>query len=287
MKKIRKAVIPVAGMGTRFLPATKAIPKEMLPIVDKPSIQYIVEEAVKSGIEEILFVTSSYKNAIQDHFDRSYELESRLLENNKIKQLEMIKEIPNLVKCYYIRQGEPLGTGHAIKICKDFLAGEPFAILYGDDIVKSETPCLKQLIDVYEKYDANVMCAVELEDSVIPSKGIVSYSNKETGKINGLVEKPTLDKAPSKDGTIGRYILKPEIFDELETITLVNGEYLLTDAILDLMGKQDFYACKLDGTYHDIGNQFGYIKANIDYGLDREDIKNDLLKYIKEISEKN
>lgn len=287
MQRIRKAIIPVAGMGTRFLPATKSTPKEMLPIVDIPSIQYIVDEAVKSGIEEILFVTSPYKNSIQDYFDRSYELEHRLEKSNKIKQLDMIKNIPSMAKFFYIRQGEPLGTGHAIRICEDFIGGEPFAVLYGDDIVKSDVPCLKQMISIYEKYDCNVMCAVELTDEEIPAKGILSYSDIESGKINGLVEKPLLENAPSHYGTIGRYILKPEIFDELRNIPLVNGEYLLTDAILDLMQKQDFYACKLDGEYHDIGNQFGYIKANISYGLDREEIREKLLDFIKEISGRN
>jgi len=287
MKRIRKAIIPVAGMGTRFLPATKATPKEMLPIVDIPSIQYIVDEAVKSGIEEILFVTSSYKNSIQDHFDRSYELEARLTKSNKMKQVDMIKEIPNMANFYYIRQGEPLGTGHAIRICEQFVAGEPFAVLYGDDIIKSEVPCLKQMIDIYEKYDCNVLCAVELSDEEIPSKGILSYDNIETGKVNGLVEKPLLENAPSKYGTVGRYILKPEIFEELACIPQVNGEYLLTDAMLDLMQRQDFYACKFLGDYHDIGNQFGYIKANIAYGLDREDIREKLTEYLNEIVEKS
>lgn len=287
MKKIRKAIIPVAGMGTRFLPATKSTPKEMLPIVDIPSIQYIVDEAVKSGIEEILFVTSPYKNSIQDHFDRSYELEHRLEKSNKIDKCNMIKDIPNMANFYYIRQGEPLGTGHAIKICKEFIGDEPFAVLYGDDLVKSDVPCLKQMINIYEENDCNVLCALELSDEEIPSKGIISFSDEKSHKINGLVEKPLLENAPSKYGTLGRYILKPEIFEELENIPLVNGEYLLTDAILDLMQKQDFYACIVDGDYHDIGNQFGYIKANIAYGLDRKDIKDRLLNYIEEISKRN
>lgn len=284
MKKIRKAIIPVAGMGTRFLPATKALAKEMLPIVDKPTIEYIVEEAVKSGIEEILFITSPYKKNIEDHFDRSFELEKGLEQNSKLEQLEMVKSISSLASFYYLRQGEPLGTGHAIKLAKNFIGDEPFAILYGDDIVASEVPCLKQLIQVYEKYDCNVLCAEELEDYQIPQKGIIAYEDIESGKISGLVEKPKLEVAPSKHGTLGRYILKPEIFRELEYIPKTNGEYLLTDALLSLMQKQDFYACKVKGTYYDVGNQLGYIRANVEFALSRPDLSEAMREYLKSLN---
>ena len=287
MKRVRKAIIPVAGMGTRFLPATKAMAKEMLPIIDKPTIQYIVEEAVNSGIEEILFITSPYKRNIEDHFDRSFELEERLKRNNKNNTLEMIKGISNLAKFYYIRQGEPLGTGHAALLAKTFVGDEPFAILYGDDIIKSEIPCLKQMIDVYEKYDCNVLCAEELDNYLIPQKGIIEYEDFFSLKVKGLVEKPKLEEAPSKDGTLGRYILKPEIFEELQNLNLVNGEYLLTDALLSLMKKQTFYACKLNGKYYDVGNQFGYIKANIEFALERLDLKEQMNKYLNEFVNKD
>lgn len=283
MRKIRKAIIPVAGMGTRFLPATKALAKEMLPIVDKPTIEYIVEEAVKSGIEEILFITSPYKKNIEDHFDRSFELEKRLEKSNKLEQLEMVKSIPKLASFYYLRQGEPLGTGHAIRLAKNFIGGEPFAILYGDDVVVSETPCLKQLIEVYETYDCNVLCAEELEDYLITQKGIIEYEDVNSGKVKGLVEKPKLEEAPSNHGTLGRYILKPEIFEELETITMKNGEYLLTDALLSLMQKQSFYACKLNGTYYDVGNQIGYIKANVEFALARNDLSDAMREYLRNL----
>lgn len=287
MKKIRKCVIPVAGMGTRFLPATKATPKEMLPIIDKPTIQYIVEEAVNSGIEEILFITSPYKNSVIDHFDRSYELEHRLLKNNKGDKCEMIRAIPDLANFTYIRQGEPLGSGHAIKLAKDFVSNEPFAIMYGDDVMKSDIPVLKQLIDVYEKYDCNVIGVQEVDKKDVSKYGIIEYSDKDNLKIKGLVEKPGIEDAPSFDAGLGRYIVKPEIFDELDNLKLAkNNEYLFTDALLSLMNKQDFYACKFNGKYYDIGNQFGLIKANIEFALDREDLKEDMSTYLKNLNKK-
>lgn len=287
MKKIRKCVIPVAGMGTRFLPATKATPKEMLPIIDKPTIQYIVEEAVNSGIEEILFITSPYKNSVIDHFDRSYELEHRLLKNNKGDKCEMIRAIPDLANFTYIRQGEPLGSGHAIKLAKDFVGNEPFAIMYGDDVMKSDIPVLKQLIDVYEKYDCNVIGVQEVDKKDVSKYGIIEYSDKDNLKIKGLIEKPSIEDAPSFDAGLGRYIVKPEIFDELDNLKLAkNNEYLFTDALLSLMNKQDFYACKFNGKYYDIGNQFGLIKANIEFALDREDLKEDMSTYLKNLNKK-
>ena len=284
MNRVRKAVIPVAGMGTRFLPVTKAVPKEMLPIVDKPTIQYIIEEAVNSGIEEILLITSPYKKAIEDHFDRSYELESRLEKSNKIAQLKMIRDIASMAKIFFIRQGEPLGSGHAINLAKDFVGNEPFAVMYGDDLMKyNDEPVLKQLIDIYNERNCNVIGVQEVDPSLVYKYGIVSYENEDL-KIKTIVEKPKLEEAPSNHAGLGRYIVKPEIFDELATLsTGAGGEYQFTDAMLALMSKQDFYACKFNGTYYDIGNQLGYIKANIDYALDREDIKEGLEEHIKKI----
>lgn len=281
MKKVRKAIIPVAGFGTRFLPVTKAVPKEMLPIASIPTIEYIVKEAVDSGIEEILFVTNPYKKSIEDYFDHHYELEEKLKLNHKDKQLETILKPVDMAAYTFIRQGSPLGTGHAIKICKNFIQNEPFAILYGDDIIDSSVPCLKQMINIYEKYDCNVLCAQELSDEEIPSKGIIEYEDNDELYIKKLVEKPKLEDAPSKFGTIGRYVLKPEIFDELDKINIKNGEYLLTDAFDLLMKYQKFAACKLDGKYYDIGNQFGYLKCNIEFSLKRDDIKECLKDYIK------
>jgi UTP--glucose-1-phosphate uridylyltransferase len=282
MKKIRKVVIPVAGMGTRFLPVTKAIPKEMLPIIDKPTLQYIIEEAVASGIEEILLITSPYKKAIEDHFDRSYELENRLEKSGKITQLELVKNLSSMANIYIIRQEEPLGTGHAISLAKTFVGNEPFAVMYGDDLIDSDVPALKQLIDVYEKYNCNVIGVQQVEKSTVNRYGIIEYENEIAGLIKGLVEKPSIETSPSTSAGLGRYILKPEIFDELELIPKVNGEYLLTDAMVALMKKQPFYDCKFEGTYYDVGNQFGYLKANIEYGLKRADLKEKIENYINE-----
>ena len=284
MKKIRKCVIPVAGMGTRFLPGTKSIPKEMFPIIDKPAIQYIVEEAVDSGIEEILFITSPYKNSVIDHFDRSYELESRLEKNGKNDKLELIKKLSKLAKFTYIRQGEPLGSGHAIKLAKNFIGNEPFAVMYGDDVMMYDKPVLKQLIEIYEKKDSNVIGVQEVPKHLVNKYGIMIYDENDKEKIIGLVEKPKIEDAPSNHAGLGRYIVKPEIFDELEEISKSeSGEYQFTDAMLNLMKKQDFYACKFVGKYFDIGSQLGYLKANVEFSLKREDLKDDVEKYIKEL----
>ena len=284
MKKVRKCVIPVAGMGTRFLPGTKAIPKEMFPIIDKPAIQYIVEEAVNSGIEEILFITSSYKNSVIDHFDRNFELETRLEKSNKLDKLEIVKKISGLANFSYIRQGEPLGSGHAIKLAKSFVGDEPFAVMYGDDVMMYDNPVLGQLIELYEQKDCNVIGVQEIDPELAYKYGIIDYDDKGTGKIKTIIEKPKNEDAPSNHAGLGRYIVKPEIFDELETLSKgAGGEYQFTDAMKALMNKQDFYACKFDGKYFDIGSQQGYLKANVEFALQREDLKKDIKKYIKEL----
>ncbi len=281
IKKIRKCVIPVAGMGTRFLPATKAVPKELFPIIDKPTLQYIVEEAVESGIEEIFFITSSYKNAIVDHFDKSYELENRLKESGKEDKLKIVQEVPNLAKFYYIRQGEPMGSGHAINLAKSFVGDEPFAVMFGDDLMKSDVPVLKQLIDIYEQKDCNVIGVQEVDPKLVYKYGIIEYDNND-GKIKNIVEKPSVQEAPSNHAGLGRYIVKPEIFDELDKLKKgVGNEYQFVDGMKALMQKQDFYACKFDGKYFDIGSQVGYLKANIEFAKDREDLNED--PYIKSL----
>lgn len=281
MKKVKKCIIPVAGMGTRFLPATKATPKEMLPIIDKPTLQYIVEEAVASGIEEILFITSPYKNSVMDHFDKNFELESRLKESGKFDKLHMIENVSSLAKFYYMRQGEPMGSGHAINLAKSFVGDEPFAVMYGDDLMKSEVPVLQQLIDIYEEKDCNVIGVQEVDPSIVYKYGIIEYADEE-GKIKDIIEKPSVEEAPSNHAGLGRYIVKPEIFDELENLKRGAGnEYQFTDGMKALMKKQEFYACKFNGKYFDIGNQFGYIKANIEFALDRDDIKGDLSNYLE------
>ena len=283
MKKVRKAVIPVAGMGTRFLPVTKSVPKEMLPIIDKPTLQYIVEECVESGIEEILFITSPYKRNVEDHFDQSFELETRLERNNKLKELEIVQNISKMCIIYYTRQGEPLGSGHAIKLAKNFIGNEPFAVLYGDDLMQSKTPVLKQLIDVYNKYDCNVIGVQEVDPTLVYKYGIIEFEQGD--KIKSIIEKPSVEEAPSNFAGLGRYIVKPEIFEELEKLSKGKGdEYQFTDGMLALMKSQDFYACKFEGTYYDIGNQLGYLKANIAFALNRADLKDDLKAFLKEIS---
>ena len=287
MKKIRKAVIPVAGMGTRFLPVTKSIPKEMLPIVDMPTIEYIVDEAVASGIEEILFITSPYKKALEDHFDISYELEKRLEESHKEKELAMIKAISKKCKFYYLRQGEPLGSGHAINLAKTFVGDEPFAVLYGDDVMyyKDREPVLKQLINIYEKYNANVIGVQQVDWNLVNKYGIIKYSDESIGKIDTIIEKPKLDAAPSNSAGLGRYIVNSTIFDVLQDLKAGAGnEIQFTDAMKELMTREDFYACKFDAEYYDVGSKIGYLKANINYSLDREDLCDELKVYMKKRS---
>lgn len=284
MKKIRKAVIPVAGMGTRFLPVTKSIPKEMLPIVDVPTIEYIVDEAVASGIEEILFITSPYKKTLEDHFDVSYELEKRLEESHKEKELAMVKAISKKCKFYYIRQGEPLGSGHAINLAAAFVGDEPFAVLYGDDIMyyKGKEPVLKQLIDVYEKYDANVIGVQQVDWDLVSKYGIIKYSDEASGKIDTIIEKPKKEEAPSNSAGLGRYIVNAAIFEVLRDLKAGAGnEFQFTDAMKELMTREPFYACRFDGEYFDVGSKLGYLKATINYALDREDLSEELTAYMK------
>lgn len=284
VKKIRKAVIPVAGMGTRFLPVTKSIPKEMLPIVDIPTIEYIVDEAVASGIEEILFITSPYKKTLEDHFDQSYELEHRLESSNKIKELEMVRAISKKCRFFYIRQGEPLGSGHAINLAKSFVGDEPFVVMFGDDLMyyKDREPVLKQLIDVHEKYNANVIGVQEVDWNLVHKYGIIKYSDEATGKIDTIVEKPKREESPSNSAGLGRYIVNSTIFDILQDLKAGAGnEIQFTDAMKELMKKEDFYACRFDGEYFDVGSKIGYLKANINYALDRDDLRDELLEYMK------
>ena len=283
MKKITKAVIPCAGLGTRFLPITKSVPKEVLPIVDKPTIAYIVDECIEAGITDILIITNPYKKVIEDYFDQNYELENRLKQKNKLKELELIKTNEN-VNIYFLRQGEPLGSGHAIKIAKNFINDEPFAVLYGDDLMKSNKPAIGQLIDIHDKYDCNVIGCLEVDPNTVNRYGIVKLKDNTKDIAEKLVEKPNIGESPSNLAGLGRYVLKPEIFDALEKVPKHdNGEYYLTDAMEILMQQGDFHVCKIDATYYDTGNKLGYIKANIDYALNREDIKDGLKEYINSI----
>ena len=281
MKKITKAVIPVAGLGTRFLPITKSIPKEMLPIVDKPTLSYIIEECIQSGITDILLITSPYKKVIEDYFDQNYELTQRLEEKNKVEELNLLNTKPEKVNIYFIRQGEPKGSGHALKLAKTFVRDDYFVVLYGDDIMKSEVPAVSQLIKVYEKNKCNVIGCLEVDKNLSSKYGMINFENKKTNKIKDIVEKPSPDKTPSTYAGLGRYIVSPRIFEELENLNRgVGNEYQFTDAMKNLMSKEPFYACKLNATYYDTGSKIGYLKANIDFALEREELNKELNKYI-------
>lgn len=284
---IRKAIIPAAGLGTRFLPATKAQPKEMLPIVDKPTIQYIVEEAIASGIEDILIISGRGKRAIEDHFDKSYELEETLEQKGKYALLEEVKEISNLANIHYIRQKEPLGLGHAISCAESFIGREPFAVLLGDDIVESSKPCLKQLIDVYNTYGASIVGVQEIELKDVDKYGIVSPKEQLTDQIHtlhDLVEKPVPNQAPSNMAIMGRYILEPEIFDILKTQEPGSGgEIQLTDAIRNLNKQQTVLSYNFKGKRYDVGDKLGFVKATIDFALNRDDLREDVHAYLREL----
>lgn len=287
--RIKKVIIPAAGLGTRFLPATKAQPKEMLPIVDKPTIQYIIEEAVASGIEDILIVSGRGKRAIEDHFDKSYELEETLANKCKWKLLEEVKQISELANIHYIRQKEPKGLGHAIYCARRFIGDEPFAVMLGDDIVKTESvPCLKQLIDVYEQYQSTVVGVQKVSEADVSKYGIVSYLEGELSTdvyhVKDMVEKPTPEMAPSNSAIMGRYILRPEILDILANIKPGSGgEIQLTDALKELSIKQRVLAYHFDGERYDVGDKFGFIKATLDFALMRDDLREDVMDYLKEV----
>ncbi|MBO7747623.1 UTP--glucose-1-phosphate uridylyltransferase GalU [Paenibacillus sp. MWE-103] len=286
--RIRKAVIPAAGLGTRFLPATKAQPKEMLPIVDKPAIQYIVEEAVQSGIESILIVTGRNKKSIEDHFDKSVELEQLLAEKGKEQLLREVQAIGDMANVHFIRQKEPLGLGHAILCAKQFVGDEPFAVLLGDDILMSEPPALSRLIDLYRRTNRQVVGVREVPDEEVGKYGIVEPAAARTfgaHAVEGLVEKPAFREAPSNLAVMGRYVLKPDIFPVLETLERgAGGEYQLTDALHAMCADEELLALPLAGKRYDIGDKIGYMKAIIEVGLQREELRDALLPYLRELA---
>jgi len=284
--KIRKAVIPAAGLGTRFLPATKAQPKEMLPIVKKPTIQYIIEEAVASGIEEILIITGRNKRAIEDHFDKSFELETILKEKGKNDMLEMVEGISDLADIYYIRQKEPKGLGHAIHCAKTFVGNEPFAVFLGDDIVHNGKPCMKQMIELFEKKEATILGVQEVPEEEVSKYGIVDGESlaDRIYKVKGLIEKPSKNEAPTNIAIVGRYIITPAIFNILETTKPgKGGEIQLTDALIELAKKEEMYAYVFKGKRYDVGNVMGFLEANIEFALRDEDIKPELTEYLKKL----
>lgn len=288
-KRIRKAIIPSAGLGTRFLPATKAQPKEMLPIVDKPTIQYIIEEAIASGIEEILIITGRSKKSIEDHFDRSVELELELSKAGKDEMLEMVHDISEMVDIHYIRQKEPRGLGHAIHCAKTFVGDEPFAILLGDDIVyNDEKPCLKQLIDCYDEYKTSILGVQTVPEENVSKYGIVDGIEIEDRvcKVKGLVEKPSVEDAPSNVAILGRYIVTPKIFEILERTKPGKGnEIQLTDALLELINEEAMYAYNFEGRRYDIGDKLGFLEATVEYALRRDNLKDQFIEYLKGILE--
>ena len=288
MKVIKKAVFPVAGLGTRFLPATKANPKEMLPVVDKPLIQYAVEEAMQSGITELIFVTGRNKRSIEDHFDKNVELEASLMTSNKSLLLESIRSIiPSHVKCIYTRQSEPLGLGHAGLQAKTIINDEPFAVLLADDLTDAKTPVLKQLISQHQKEQASVIAIEDIPKDKTVQYGIVDVSDSKNNlyKINSIVEKPQPKDAPSTLGVIGRYVFNPEIFDCLEKIKPgKGGEIQLTDAIQMLLGQQSIFAYQFEGKRYDCGDKLGFMKANIEFSKRHPEIGKEFIEFLKSIS---
>jgi UTP--glucose-1-phosphate uridylyltransferase len=288
MKKVRKAIIPAAGLGTRFLPATKAMPKEMLPIVDKPTIQYIIEEAVASGIEDIIIVTGKGKRAIEDHFDHAFELEENLIQKEKFDLLEKVKE-PSKVDIHYIRQKEPRGLGHAVWCARKFIGDEPFAVLLGDDIVQAEKPCLRQLMDEYEATLSSIIGVQTVPEEETHRYGIIDPGEKNNRRyqVNNFVEKPVQGTAPSNLAIMGRYILTPEIFMFLDKQELgAGGEIQLTDAIQKLNQIQRVFAYEFKGKRYDVGEKLGFIKTTIEMALQNEELRSELLPYLEEVMEK-
>src|SRR5688572_5540129 len=283
-QKVRKAVFPAAGLGTRFLPATKASPKEMLPLVDKPLIQYAVEEAVDSGIESILIVTGRDKSAIEDHFDISFELEQILQQKGKTDLFDQVRAISEMSRISYTRQREALGLGHAIYQAKDFAGGDPFAALLADDIIDAEIPAIRQMISVFEKYDGPVIATMQVAGEAISRFGVIDAEEIEPNvyKIRDMVEKPPFAEAPSDLAIIGRYIFTPDIFEVIEkTEPGAGGEIQITDAMRRLLKKRPLYAVKLQGIRHDAGDKLGFLIANVEFALKRADIGGDFRDYLK------
>lgn len=288
IKKVRKAVIPAAGLGTRFLPATKAMPKEMLPIVDKPTIQYIIEEAVESGIEDILIVTGKGKRAIEDHFDSVPELEQTLIEKGKSEFLKLVEETTN-INIHFIRQSKPMGLGHAVLQAKAFIGDEPFVVMLGDDIVQADVPCTKQLIEQYNKTESSIIGVQPVSRDVTHRYGIVDLQSTLEGglhKVESFVEKPAPGTEPSNLAILGRYLFTPQIFKFLETQDAgAGGEIQLTDAITRLNEVQRVFAYEFDGKRYDVGEKLGFIQTTLEFALNRDDLRDDVLKMITQLVE--
>jgi UTP--glucose-1-phosphate uridylyltransferase len=288
-KTIRKAIFPAAGLGTRFLPATKAQPKEMLVLVDKPIIQYVIEEAVASGLTSIIIVTGKGKNTIEDHFDVSHELERLLEQRGKTKLLEQVRSISNMINVSYVRQGEQLGLGHAVLMARDLVGDEPFAVMLGDDIIDGPVPCMRQMMNAFESYGGPVVAVQQVPRTDISAYGVIDGEPEgETGRlyrIRDMVEKPPANEAPSDLAIIGRYILTPDIFDALEeTPRDEGGEIQLTNALRRLKKSQPLYGYRFEGTRHDAGNKLGFLRATVEFALKREDLGGPFREYLKSLS---
>ena len=285
---VRKAIFPAAGLGTRFLPATKAQPKEMLPLVDKPIIQYSVEEALASGLNDIIIVTGKGKNAIEDHFDVSVELEAFLEKRGKLDVLAEIRQISNLINVSYVRQGEPLGLGHAVLVTRTLVGNEPFAVVLGDDVIDATPPALRQMIDVFEEMGGPVLAIEEVPRESVSSYGIIDAEEVRPGvyRIRDMIEKPPRDEAPSNLAIIGRYILTPDIFPELEQTAREKdrtGEIQLTNGLRRLLKKREIYGCRIDGVRHDTGNKLGFLKAVVYFALRRADLAEPFKEYLRSL----
>lgn len=283
MKKVKKVIILAAGMGTRFYPITKDFPKEMLPIIDKPNLQYLLEEAIKSGIEEAYIVINKEKEMIKSYFSIDDNLKKDLIQKNKEDILKDVEYIINNLKITYIYQDKMLGTGYAINLAKQYIGDESFALMYGDDLILSEIPALKQLIDLHYETNANILGVREVPITSVSRYGIIKYYDENTNKISSIVEKPKAEDAPSRDASTGRFVINSEVFNYIEQLELKNGEYIFAEAIDLLMKKQEFYSCKYSGRYFDIGNKNEYIKSIIYSSINDELYKEDILKFIKEL----
>ncbi len=289
--RVRKAVFPAAGLGTRFLPATKAMPKEMLPLVDKPIIQYGVEEALAAGCDQIIIITGRGKSAIEDHFDHSYELEKMLEEKNKTDLLAIVRQISDMIHVAYVRQKEALGLGHAVLMARELVGNEPFAVLLADDVIDSQVPCLKQMIAAFDATQSSIIATYEVNGPAISQYGVVDGKlvkgkfSKFAGRlrsVKNLVEKPKMEDAPSKQAIIGRYILTPEIFSALEHTSLgAGGELQLTDGIRMLLKKEKVFSFNFEGIRYDTGDKLGFLKATVEFALKRKDLGTDMRQYLK------
>ena len=282
--KLRKAVIPVAGLGTRFLPATKTVPKELLPIVDIPSIQYVVQEAVDAGIEEIIFVTGRGKDGIEDHFDEAPELEQVLADRGNDEMVKVLRRIAEMTEVVSVRQKKPLGLGHAVLCARDLVGNEPFAVMLADDLIDSATPCIRQLLDIFQSTNESVIALMEVPQTEVHQYGVIKgkVMKERLYEVDGMVEKPPAKDAPSRMAIIGRYVLRPEIFSILQNLPSgKGGEIQLTDGLAHLLRERKIYGCEFSGDRYDIGDKFGFVRATVAYALKRADLRDKVLEYLK------